>query len=181
MLCIFWTLKRLKLSNSSKNQKNVSRWQLVMEQTMFQWSKQRILELVYPVLRGLRLSLLLIFLSLRNHSKQTTVVMNRQSAVPLDIFFSFLNGKSFDFLNDCYSFMADIRITEWVFSWIISCWRIFHLLSLNSGMVFTACFLQQKSTMIWWLQFSMLFIPLYLPLSWPYSIRWDFTLCHPSA
>ena len=93
MLCIFWTLKRLKLSNSSKNQKNVSRWQLVMEQTMFQWSKQRILELVYPVLRGLRLSLLLIFLSLRNHSKQTTVVMNRQSAVPLDIVFSFFEWQ----------------------------------------------------------------------------------------
>ena len=68
--------------------------------------------------------------------------------------------------------MADIHIIEWVSSWIIFYWRISHLLSHNSGMAFIACFLQQKSTTIWWLQFSMLCIPLYRPLFLPYLTRW---------
>ena len=145
----------------------MSRLRLVMEPTMFQWSRQLILESVSPVLRGLKPFWLLIFRSRRNHLKCDNF-MNR----PLRPGFSFLVEKSFDFLNDCYLSMADIHIIEWVFSWIIFYWRISHLLSHNSGMAFIACFLPQKSTTIWWLQFSMLSIPLYRPLFLPYLTRW---------
>ena len=58
-----------------------------MEQTMFQWSRQLILESVSPVLRGLKPFWLLIFRSRRNHLKCGI------SWTVLRTWFQFFNGK----------------------------------------------------------------------------------------